>query len=119
MSAKVFDYEAAVKQIVKWGWSDAVASVPAGYKFWMVNVFDRCRFLPHTYGQEFIVIPVGTQPYEWGETVYGQGEDERAPEYWKHGVLIWDEECGWRRPHFRQSPSGVWYHPLTVREIPR
>lgn len=118
MGAAAFDYEREVSRIVRWGWGDAVASVPSGYKFWMVNVFDR-RFYPRSGGQEYIAVPVGTQPFAWGETVYGQGEDERAREYWKHGVLLWDEECGWRRPHYRQSPSGVWYHPHTVREIPR
>lgn len=118
MAQKVFDYEQAVAQVVKWGWGDVVASVPSGCRFWMVTVFDR-RFYPHSYGQEFIAVPTGTQPFAWGENVYGQSEDERAPVYWQYGVLLWDEECGWRRPHFRQSPSGIWYHPMTVVEIPR
>jgi hypothetical protein len=117
MNAKVFNYEAAVEKIVKWGWGDAVASVPEGYYFWAVCIYDR-RF-EGGHGYDWLAIPVGTQPYGWNQVVYGQGEDDRAREYWQHGVMLWDEECGWRRPHYRQSPSGVWYHPHTVRDIPR
>ena len=117
MNAKVFNYEAAVEKIVKWGWGDAVASVPEGYYFWAVCIYDR-RF-EGGHGYDWLAIPVGTQPYGWNQVVYGQGEDDRAPEYWRNEVLLWDEDGGWRRPHYRQSPSGVWYHPHTVMEIPR
>ena len=63
MGAKVFSYEAAVKQIARWGWGDAVASVPEGYYFWSVCIYDG-RFKGR-HGYDWLAIPVGFQSLIW------------------------------------------------------
>lgn len=93
----------------------ALAAMPAGHRF--VEVF----FKPYgrrgdpTYGFDWIAVPEASQAISWRQQVPAT-EQERDMVYWQSSAYVWDvAEQIWRRPKFRQAPSGRWYHIEDVR----